>query len=49
MTLRCLEDLKDEPSLGRPAEAARPDLVADLGPDLDGGLAAGGATRRGAR
>lgn len=33
MTLGRFEDFEDEPALGRPAESARPDLIADLSPD----------------
>ncbi|MDQ3127090.1 MAG: hypothetical protein M3Q66_01350 [Chloroflexota bacterium] len=49
MTLSRFEDLEDEPALGRPAETARPNLVADLNPDLGVERGGAGATRRWAR
>ena len=49
VTLGRFEDLEDEPSLGRPAETAGADLVADLGPDLGVRFGGAGATRRQAR
>lgn len=46
MTLRRFENLEDEPALRRPAETARPDLVADLNPDLGVERGGAGANRR---
>lgn len=49
MTLGRFKHFEDEPALGRPAQTARPNLVADLNPYLGVELGGAGATRRWAR